>query len=117
MPSNDRDSDFAQSSASGSQHEYVDDCGRLMRGTEEIMIMEPSPQRVTMGDEVKGFFKEKWGRLMNDEQMVKEGMAIEKGAHPERDRARAAQNLEKFLATYQLDSAMAREGILRRHTQ
>lgn len=109
--------DYAQSSASGSQHEYVDECGRLMRGTEEIMIMEPSPHRITYGEEFKGFLKEKWGRLVNDEQMVKEGLAIEKGANPERDRARAAANLDRFLQTYQLDSARAREGVMRRHTQ
>jgi hypothetical protein len=117
MPSDQHDSDYAQSSASGSQHEYVDDCGRLMRGTEEIAIMEPSPHKITYGEEFKGFLKEKWGRLVHDDQLMKEGIAIEKGAHPRDDRARASQNLDRFLATYQLDSARAREGVMRRHTQ
>jgi len=117
MPSDQHDNDYAQSSASGSQHEYVDDCGRLMRGTEEIAVMEPSPHKINMGDEFKGFLKEKWGRLVHDDLLMKEGMAIEKGAHPGRDRARMEENLDRFLATYQLDSARSIEGITRRHTQ
>ena len=88
-----------------------------MRGTEEISIMEPAPHRITPGEEFKGYIKEKWGRLVHDDLLMKEGLAIEKGAQPQRDRARAAQNLDKFLATYQLDSARAREGVTRRHTQ
>jgi len=79
--------------------------------------MEPSPQKLGFQDEVKGYLKEKWGRLVHDDLMMKEGLAMEKAAHPERDRARAAQNLDRFLATYQLDSARARDGVVRRHTQ
>jgi len=117
MPSDQHDMDYAQSSASGSQHEYVDSCGRLMRGTEEISIMEPSPHKLTYGEEVKGFIKEKWGRLVHDDLMMKEGLALEKGANPTRDRARASENLDRFLATYNLESARtSREGF-RRHTQ
>jgi len=109
MPSD--DSDFAQSS---SQHNHVDDSGRLMRGTEEIDLMEPAPHKLNLGDEWRGYLKEKWGRLVNDEQMVKEGLAIEKAAHPDRDRARAEERLDKFLEAYNLGSA--RRVMDRRHT-
>jgi len=107
--------DYAHSSAAGTQHEYVDDCGRLMRGTEEVDCMEPSPRPMNVGDEVKGFVMEQWGRLTHDELLVKEGMAIEKGTHAARDRARMTQNLDRFLETYGLPSA--RTAPTRRHTQ
>ncbi len=87
----------SSSSNVGIEGEYVNESGRLMRGTEEIDIMEPAPQRVSMGDELKGLLMEKWGRLVNDKQMEKEGMAIEKAAHPQRDRALAEERLNKFL--------------------
>lgn len=77
--------------------------------------MEPSPHKLNLGDEFKGFVKEKWGRLVNDELLVKEGLAIEKGTHVKQDRERMAQNLDKFLEMYNLPSA--RTMPTRRHTQ
>jgi len=115
MPSDQHDFEYSQSSASGSQHEYVDDYGRLMRGTEEISVMEPSPVKLNVGDEFKGYLKEKWGRFTHDELMMKEGIAMEKGANPHLDRARMAQNLDRFLETMGLPSA--RQAPTRRHTQ
>lgn len=115
MPVDQLETDYAHSSASGSQHEYVDDCGRLMRGSEEIPVMEPSPRKLNLGDEFQGYIKEKWGRLVHDEQLMKEGMAIEKATHAKQDRERMTQNLDRFLETYNLPSA--RTAPARRHTQ
>ena len=115
MPVDQYEMDYAHSSAAGSQLEHVDEYGRLMRGSEEIPVMEPSPRQLNQVDELKGFFKEKWGRLVHDEQMMKEGLAIEKGTHAKQDRERMTQNLDRFLATYNLPSA--RTEITRRHTQ
>jgi len=96
--------------------EYVDDeSGRLMRGTEEVDIFEPLPQKVMLKDEVKGFLMEKWGRLVNDRMMEKEGLAIEKAAHPMRCKALQEARLNHFLEEYNLRSSQRGE-IDRRHT-
>jgi hypothetical protein len=117
MPS-DRDSKELQASSSYSTLEpHVDDqSGRLMRGSEEIDLMEPTPHRLSMGDELRGILKEKWGRLTHDELMVKEGMALEKGANPMRSKALAEERLNRFLEEYNIASAL-RGPIDRRHTQ
>jgi hypothetical protein len=118
MPSDRNDKDFDHASSSNPALEpYVDDqSGRLMRGSEEIDIMEPAPHRISIGDEFRGILKEKWGRLFNDEQMVKEGLAIEKAAHPMRCKALAEERLNRFLEEYNIASA-SRGPIDRRHTQ
>jgi len=116
MPSDRHESEYIQEGSSSSMRpEYVDEYGRLMRGTEEVSIMEPAPHRLTTGDEVKGYIKEKWGRLVNDKQLEKEGLAIEKAAHPARSKALAEERLNRFLTEYNIESAR-RGPIDRRHT-
>lgn len=118
MPS---DRDFKDMDTSSSStvlmEPHVDDTtGRLMRGSEEISIMEPAPHNITMGEEFKGILKEKWGRLVHDSQLEKEGLAIEKGAHPQRSKALQEERLNRFLEEYHI--ASARRGLIdRRHTQ
>jgi len=118
MPSDQHDEqDIGSNSGPSLSDTYVDlHSGRLMRGTEEVDLFEPSPRSLTFGDEVKGYLLETWGRLWNDTEMEKEGLAIEKAAHPTRSLALAEQRLERFMNEYNLARAQ-RGPIDRRHTQ
>jgi len=63
---------------------------------ESTGIMEPAPRPINQYDEIKGWAKERLGRLLQNKIMEKEGKAIEKAAHPEREWAKAEERLQRL---------------------
>eukprot|EP01111_Echinosteliopsis_oligospora_P009941 TRINITY_DN300_c0_g1_i1.p1 TRINITY_DN300_c0_g1~~TRINITY_DN300_c0_g1_i1.p1 ORF type:complete len:160 (+),score=55.23 TRINITY_DN300_c0_g1_i1:269-748(+) len=88
-------SSTADSSSSSSSSSQIP--STTIRTPLESDIMEPPPQKITYGDEVKGFLKEKWGRIVNDKMMEKEGLAYEKAAHPVLERQKAEERLRSIV--------------------
>jgi len=76
--------------------------------------MEPAPCSITQYQELKGWAKEKLGKLFMSKKMVKEGQAIEKAAHPERQWAKAEERLKNMM---EIEDGMGhRDSLGRRHT-
>jgi len=57
-------------------------------------VKEPPPER-TSSFYVKGFIKEKVGRMTGNKQLEKEGRALEKAAHPSKEWERAEEQMMK----------------------
>lgn len=64
----------------------------------EDAVMEPAPVKITHMEEMKAWAKEKFGRMFGNKTMEKEGIAIEKAAHPNREWAKAEQRLHKIVS-------------------
>jgi len=60
--------------------------------------MEPAPVKITHMEEIKAWAKEKFGRMFGNKTMEKEGLAIEKAAHPNREWAKAEHRLHQIVA-------------------
>jgi len=61
-------------------------------------VMEPAPVKITHVEEIKAWAKEKFGRILGNKTLEKEGIAIEKAAHPNREWAKADVRLQKIVA-------------------
>jgi len=59
-------------------------------------LKEPPVAKLSVGDEIRGFFKEKFGKITGNRLLEKEGQALEKAAHPVRDREKASENFERI---------------------